>query len=127
MAHRRLCLERRLGRHKDLPARHAMSRMPRCSSSHFPELLGRVSNVASRQPWFEFLTIGAFSVDIARRKLCTERHALCPAPPEGAMNEDRHSNDQERKPKFAFLLQPEFPLNAFILATEALRIANQNS
>ena len=33
----------------------------------------------------------------------------------------------EEQPKFAFLLQPEFPLNAFILATEALRIANQNS
>ena len=32
-----------------------------------------------------------------------------------------------RKPEFAFLLQPEFPMNAFILATEALRIANQNS
>ena len=28
---------------------------------------------------------------------------------------------------FAFILQPEFPINAFILATEALRIANQNS
>ncbi len=28
---------------------------------------------------------------------------------------------------FAFLLAPEFPMNAFILATEALRIANQNS
>ena len=32
-----------------------------------------------------------------------------------------------RKPVFAFVLQPEFPMNAFILATEALRIANQNS
>src|SRR5262245_8893600 len=32
-----------------------------------------------------------------------------------------------RKPAFAFVLQPEFPMNAFILATEALRIANQNS
>lgn len=32
-----------------------------------------------------------------------------------------------RKPVFMFVLQPEFPLNAFILATEALRIANQNS
>ncbi len=29
--------------------------------------------------------------------------------------------------KFVFILQPEFPINAFILATEALRIANQNS
>ena len=27
-----------------------------------------------------------------------------------------------RKPVFAFVLQPEFPMNAFILATEALRI-----
>jgi AraC family carnitine catabolism transcriptional activator len=32
-----------------------------------------------------------------------------------------------RRPRFAFLLQPEFPMNAFVLATEALRIANQNS
>ena len=31
------------------------------------------------------------------------------------------------KPIFIFMLQPEFPMNAFILATEALRIANQNS
>lgn len=30
-------------------------------------------------------------------------------------------------PSFAFVLQPEFPMNAFVLATEALRIANQNS
>jgi AraC family carnitine catabolism transcriptional activator len=30
-------------------------------------------------------------------------------------------------PRFVFLLQPEFPINAFILATEALRIVNQNS
>ena len=30
-------------------------------------------------------------------------------------------------PRFLFLLQPEFPMNAFILATEPLRIANQNS
>ncbi|MDX1422437.1 MAG: helix-turn-helix domain-containing protein [Kiloniellales bacterium] len=28
---------------------------------------------------------------------------------------------------FNFILQPEFPMNAFILASEALRIANQNS
>ena len=32
-----------------------------------------------------------------------------------------------RRPRFAFLLQPEFPMNAYIMATEALRIANQNS
>jgi transcriptional regulator GlxA family with amidase domain len=32
-----------------------------------------------------------------------------------------------RQPMFVFLLAPEFPMNAFILATEALRIANQNS
>jgi transcriptional regulator GlxA family with amidase domain len=31
------------------------------------------------------------------------------------------------QPHFAFVLQPEFPINAFILASEALRIANQNS
>ena len=30
-------------------------------------------------------------------------------------------------PIFNLLLQPEFPLNALILASEALRIANQNS
>lgn len=30
-------------------------------------------------------------------------------------------------PQFLFLLQPEFPINALILASEALRIANQNS
>ena len=30
-------------------------------------------------------------------------------------------------PRFVFLLQPEFPINALILATEALRIVNQNS
>ncbi|HKF72316.1 MAG TPA: helix-turn-helix domain-containing protein [Stellaceae bacterium] len=30
-------------------------------------------------------------------------------------------------PQFNFILQPEFPLNALILASEALRIANQNS
>lgn len=32
-----------------------------------------------------------------------------------------------RQPRFGFLLQPEFPMNALVLATEALRIANQNS
>ena len=30
-------------------------------------------------------------------------------------------------PAFNFILQPEFPLNALVLASEALRIANQNS
>src|SRR5262249_44840111 len=30
-------------------------------------------------------------------------------------------------PHFNFILQPEFPLNALILASDALRIANQNS
>jgi transcriptional regulator GlxA family with amidase domain len=34
---------------------------------------------------------------------------------------------ESRPPRFAFVLQPEFPINAFILATETLRIANQNS
>lgn len=43
------------------------------------------------------------------------------------MNEQGRSSATDRKPKFAFILQPEFPMNAFILATEALRIANQNS
>ena len=31
------------------------------------------------------------------------------------------------RPRFNFILQPEFPLNALILASDALRIANQNS
>ncbi len=33
----------------------------------------------------------------------------------------------EFPPEFLFVLQPEFPINALILASEALRIANQNS
>lgn len=33
----------------------------------------------------------------------------------------------ETRPRFNFILQPEFPLNALILASDALRIANQNS
>ncbi|QIG50789.1 helix-turn-helix domain-containing protein [Nordella sp. HKS 07] len=41
-------------------------------------------------------------------------------------DEDRNALSDSR-PRFAFILQPEFPMNAFILATEALRIANQNS
>lgn len=36
-------------------------------------------------------------------------------------------NDEIRQPRFVFVLQPEFPMNAMILASEALRIANQNS
>ncbi|HVI90699.1 MAG TPA: helix-turn-helix domain-containing protein [Dongiaceae bacterium] len=36
-------------------------------------------------------------------------------------------SDGQGIPSFNFLLQPEFPLNALILASEALRIANQNS
>ncbi|WP_119391465.1 GlxA family transcriptional regulator [Taklimakanibacter lacteus] len=43
------------------------------------------------------------------------------------MIDPRRSALPETRPRFAFILQPEFPLNAFILATEALRIANQNS
>ena len=35
--------------------------------------------------------------------------------------------DADRTEKFGFLLLPEFPAYAFILATEALRIANQNA
>jgi len=35
--------------------------------------------------------------------------------------------DPGRIPQFNFILQPEFPLNALILASDALRIANQNS
>ncbi len=36
-------------------------------------------------------------------------------------------SDPKRIPRFGFILQSEFPINAMILATEALRIANQNS
>jgi transcriptional regulator GlxA family with amidase domain len=43
------------------------------------------------------------------------------------MGEERWNGGSDPRPKFAFILQPEFPMNAFILATEALRIANQNS
>lgn len=35
--------------------------------------------------------------------------------------------DPVAKPHFNFILQPEFPLNGLILASDALRIANQNS
>jgi len=38
-----------------------------------------------------------------------------------------HEERESQPPRFAFVLQPEFPINAFILSTEALRIANQNS
>ena len=34
---------------------------------------------------------------------------------------------RNRRPRFCFILQPEFPINAVVLASEALRIANQNS
>ena len=37
------------------------------------------------------------------------------------------ANERSRVPQFNFILQPEFPLNALILASDALRIANQNS
>ena len=39
----------------------------------------------------------------------------------------KFSGATDRKPRFGFILKPEFPMNAFILATETLRIANQNS
>ncbi|MEZ5934552.1 MAG: GlxA family transcriptional regulator [Alphaproteobacteria bacterium] len=35
--------------------------------------------------------------------------------------------DRAAAPRFVLFLQPEFPINALILASEALRIANQNS
>lgn len=35
--------------------------------------------------------------------------------------------DSASSPFFNFILQPEFPLNALVLASDALRIANQNS
>ncbi|MGI9498906.1 MAG: GlxA family transcriptional regulator [Geminicoccaceae bacterium] len=40
--------------------------------------------------------------------------------------ESRRAGDRVA-PCFVFFLQPEFPINALILASEALRIANQNS
>jgi transcriptional regulator GlxA family with amidase domain len=43
------------------------------------------------------------------------RSSLPDRPPDGA------------PPSFALVLEPEFPINALVLATEALRIANQNS
>ena len=39
----------------------------------------------------------------------------------------RERHDRSARPQFNFILQPEFPLNALILASDALRIANQNS
>ena len=36
-------------------------------------------------------------------------------------------SERSQVPQFNFILQPEFPLNALILAGDALRIANQNS
>ena len=44
-----------------------------------------------------------------------------------AKSEPEKHGTESRPPRFAFVLQPEFPINAFILASEALRIANQNS
>src|SRR5687768_6438377 len=37
------------------------------------------------------------------------------------------SGAADRTENFGFLLLPEFPVYAFILATEALRVANQNA
>ena len=44
----------------------------------------------------------------------------------GGAARDRRGDDHAI-PHFVFVLQPEFPINALILASEALRIANQNS
>ena len=38
-----------------------------------------------------------------------------------------HLAGRRTRPLFNFILQPEFPINGLILASEALRIANQNS
>ena len=43
------------------------------------------------------------------------------------MSEPLNNNADTQPPTFGFVVQPEFPLNALVLATEALRIANQNS
>lgn len=45
----------------------------------------------------------------------------------GSVAAIRHEQRPEPLPEFLFFLQPEFPMNALILASEALRIANQNS
>jgi transcriptional regulator GlxA family with amidase domain len=46
-------------------------------------------------------------------------------------DQDRHGRQDDSGdiavPAFNLILQPEFPLNALVLASEALRIANQNS
>ena len=42
-------------------------------------------------------------------------------------NLPRETVADRQQSSFNFILQPEFPMNAFILASEALRIANQNS
>jgi len=42
-------------------------------------------------------------------------------------NLPRAAADDHQLSSFNFILQPEFPMNALILASEALRIANQNS
>ena len=41
--------------------------------------------------------------------------------------QERRPTSSVKRAHFAFILQPEFPLAALILATDALRIANQNS
>lgn len=46
----------------------------------------------------------------------------------GAVHCDVAKRAGERAaPHFDFILQPEFPLNGLLLASDALRIANQNS
>src|SRR4051794_7604114 len=44
-----------------------------------------------------------------------------------APGSDRVAASDTAIPAFNLILQPEFPLNALVLASEALRIANQNS
>lgn len=44
-----------------------------------------------------------------------------------ASAESRRAVRSEARPEFLFVLQPEFPMSALIMASEALRIANQNS
>lgn len=41
--------------------------------------------------------------------------------------ETRRKAGPEALPEFLFVLQPEFPISALVMASEALRIANQNS
>jgi len=44
-----------------------------------------------------------------------------------AAQKDAQGKGRDRTERIGFLLLPEFPVYAFVLATEALRVANQNA